>query len=175
MDEICERDRKHAGCSDGFVGDGQSRSKVPKKLFMVWNLRSHGERCRKKTENLQNNQTSGWSGTDVKKTKASLARASSKASLARATTKEIINNTARKGRKDSTKLRGTKTNKKHKPVKNTQGAPRVGITLTTGLTQTGVQATGAQICKRQDSCHRHSQLKNSPIQRMEEAFQCYVV
>ena len=57
-----------------------------------------------------------------------------------------------------------------------------GITLTTGLTQTGGRATGAQICgmtlhiiKRHDRCHRRSWLKNSPIQRMEAAFQCQVV
>ena len=68
----------------------------------------------------------------------------------------------------------------HTPVKNTQsGRTRVGITLTTGLTQTGGRATGAQICgmilngnKRHNSCHRRSRLKNSPTQRMEEAFQC---
>ena len=31
----------------GFVGDGQSRSKVPRKLFMVLNFRPHGERLSK--------------------------------------------------------------------------------------------------------------------------------
>ena len=92
---------------------------------------------------------------------------------ARARTKETVNNTARNGRKDFKKWRRTKTNKKHKLVEDTQS------TLTTGLTQTGGRATGAQICElilhgsnRQDSCHRRSRLNNSPIQHLEETFQC---
>ena len=54
MDEICERDRKRVdrtkkltSCFDVCVGDGQSLLKVPRKLFMVWNLRPDGERVSK--------------------------------------------------------------------------------------------------------------------------------
>ena len=43
----------------------------------------------------------------------------------------------------------------------------------------GGRATGAQICqlilcrsKGQDNCHRHSQLKNSPIRHRVEPFRC---
>ena len=36
--------KKQRACADGFVGDGQSRSKVPRKQFMVWKLRTQGER-----------------------------------------------------------------------------------------------------------------------------------
>ena len=45
MDEICQGYRKrristkkHTACSYEFVGDGQSRSQVPRKRFMLWNL-----------------------------------------------------------------------------------------------------------------------------------------
>ena len=58
MDEICERNRKrqtgtkkHTACADGFVGDGQPRSKVPRELFMVWNLWTRGERLSKDKPN----------------------------------------------------------------------------------------------------------------------------
>ena len=161
-----ELEEKYAACSDGFVGDG------PRNLFMVWNLPPHGERL--STENMQNNQTSGWSGTDDKtKGKPSKGRANKlkPTAKAKARARERVNNTARKGRKDFTKWRSTKTSKKHKPVKTTQsGRTRVGITPT-GLTQTGGRAIGAQICglilhgnKRQDNCHRRSRPKNSPTQ-----------
>ena len=43
--------KKHTACSDGFVGNDQSRSKAPRKLFMVWNLRPHGERLSKEKLN----------------------------------------------------------------------------------------------------------------------------
>ena len=90
------------------------------------------------------------------------------------------NTTARKGRKDSTEWRSTTTRKTHQPVKITQnGRTGVGITLTSGMTQTGGQTIGAQICgltlhgyKRHDSCHRRNLLNNSPIQHTEAAFQC---
>ena len=55
--------------------------------------------CRKKTEYLQNNQTSGWSGTDDK-------------GKGKPGTGGIIT-TSRKGRKDVTKWRGTTTRKTH--------------------------------------------------------------
>ena len=137
---------------------------------------------RKNTEYLQNNQASGWSGTDDKKTKASRARARRKANKtkvgahARTRSKERVNNMARKESKNFTRWRGTKTRRKHKPVKNThtQWADTVGITLTGGLMQTAGRAAGAQICgltlhgnKRHDSCHRRNRLKN-------RAFQCWV-
>ena len=90
-----------------------SKIKSSKKLFMV--VATWREIVEKKTEYLQNNPTSGWSGTDDK-TKASPARAKAraKACLARARAKERAHNTARKGRKDFTKWRGTKTNKKNR-------------------------------------------------------------
>ena len=55
--------RKHPACSDEFVGDGQSRSQVPRKLFMVWNLRSHGERLSNGNLILAKQPMSGWYGT----------------------------------------------------------------------------------------------------------------
>ena len=122
--------------------------------------------CRN-TGYMQNNQTSGWSGTDDKtkgkprKGKPTKARA--KASLirakARTRTQEGVNY-GKKGKTDSTKWRGTKEKQE---------------------TQTGQEykECGAQICrlilhgsKRQDSCHRRSPLMNSPIQHIEDAFQC---
>ena len=68
----------------------------------------------------------------------------------------------------------------HTPVTITQhGQTRVGITLTTGMTQKGGQAIGAQMCaltlhgnKRHDSWLRRHLVKHSPIQRTEAAFQC---
>ena len=116
--------------------------------------------CRKKTEHVQNNPTSGWSGTDDKtKGKPSKGRGKhdkgkgkGKPSEGKGKSKSKrkgLNNTARKERKDFTKWRGTMTNQKHKPVKNTQGGrTRLGITLTTGLTQTAGRVTGAQICEQ---------------------------
>ena len=95
-------EKEQAACSDGHVGDGQSPSKVPRKLSWC-GIYSHMARdCGKNAEHVQNNQTSGWSGTD-EKPKASLARTNppisrEKASLARANARteamERVNNTA---------------------------------------------------------------------------------
>ena len=135
-----------------------------------------------KNEYLQNNKTGGWSGTDDKdKGKPGMGKGKTKArAKARTTTKERVYTTARKGRKDSTEWRSTTTRKTYKPVKITQnGRTRVGIMLTSGMTQTGGQTIGAQICgltlhgyKRHYSCHRRNLLNNSPIQHTEAAFQC---
>ena len=59
-------EKAHAACSDGLVGDGQSRSKVPRKLSwcVIYSHMARG--CGKKAEHVQDNQTSGWSGTDDK-------------------------------------------------------------------------------------------------------------
>ena len=75
VDESFKRDRKlrsgtkrHTACTDGFVGDGQPRSEVPKKLFMVFY--GHMARdCRKKTEYLQENQQTWmiWHGRQRQK------------------------------------------------------------------------------------------------------------
>ena len=141
---------------------------------MVWYLRSHGERLSK--GELRTCKTTkrvdglAWT-TKIKalaRGEASKTKARAKANLvrakARARAKERVNNTARKGRKDVTECRGTKTNKKHEnqPRIHKSGRARVGITLTTGLTQTGGRATGSQICglilhgsKRQDSNPTH--------------------
>ena len=141
--------------------------------------------CRKETEYVQYNQTSGWSGTgDETKGKPGKSKAGTwaKASLARAKTRTREKEKAKttRQRKTFTRWRSTKTNTKHNPVKSAQsGVTRVGITLTSGLTQIGCRATGAQICRlilrggnRKDTCHRHSQLKNSPIRHKMEAFRC---
>ena len=137
--------------------------------------------CRKKTEHMQNNQTSRWLARTTKQ-KANLARVNPTKARAKERTKakDRVNNTARKERKDVMRWSGTKTNKKHKPVKSPQSAlTRVRITLTNGVTQIGGRVTGAQICgqifrgsKRHDNCHRHSQPKNSPIRHRAEAFRC---
>ena len=79
--------------------------------------------------------------------KANKTQAMAKASLVEAKARAIERGKGRKGRKDIAKWRGTKTNKKHNSVNNTQsGRTRDGIAMTTGLTQTGGRATGAQIC-----------------------------
>ena len=137
--------------------------------------------CRKKTEYLQNNQTSGWSGTDDK-TKGKPGKGKGKQDKGKGKGKPSKSRGKGKNKERARQEREghEDRNKKHKPVNNTQsGRTGVGITLTTGLTKTGSRATAAQICglilqgsKRQDNCHRRSRLKNSPIQRMEAAFQC---
>ena len=87
---------------------GSQDHKVPRSLFMVWNLRPHARDCRKNTGYLQNNPTGGWSGTDDTtkgkpvRAKANKTEAREKASpvtvraKARARAKERANNTARK-------------------------------------------------------------------------------
>ena len=60
------RRNTHTPCSDGFVGDGQSRSKVPRNCSWCGIYGHMARECRKKTEYMKNNQTSGWSGTDNK-------------------------------------------------------------------------------------------------------------
>ena len=112
---------------------------------------------------MENTQTSGWSGTDDK-TKGKPDKVKGKQDKGKG-----------KGKPSKGKCK-SKRKRKGKPVKNTKsGRTRVGITLTTGLTQTGGRATGVQICgmilrgsKLQDSCHRRSRFKNNPTQRMEE-------
>ena len=83
MDEICERNRKrqtgtkkHTACADGFVGDGQSRSKVPRELFMVWNLWTRGERLSKDKPNTckTTKQVDGLVRTTKAKAKASASK-----------------------------------------------------------------------------------------------------
>ena len=78
---------------------------------------------RKKTEDMQNNPTSGWSGTDDKakgkpgkgKGKQDKGTGKSKPSKDKGKSKSIGKGKqhGKKGRKDFTKWRGTKTNKKH--------------------------------------------------------------
>ena len=103
--------------------------------------------CRKKTEYLQINQTSGWFDTDTKgkpstgKGKGEQDKGKGKDKLGKgkysSKNSEKDNNTARKGRTDLTRWRGTKTRKKPKPVKKTQsGRTRVGMTLTIGRMKT---------------------------------------
>ena len=141
MDEVYERDRKtlnfheekHTTCSDRFVGDGQPRPKVPRKLFTVWNLRSHGERERLSKENIiltkQTNEWMVWHGRE--KAKASPARAKG-----RNKTKGKGKQHGKKGKTGCHEMEGTKTRKKHNSVNNTQsGRTRVGNMLTAGLMQ----------------------------------------
>ena len=148
MDEVYERDRKtlnfheekHTTCSDRFVGDGQPRPKVPRKLFTVWNLRSHGERERLSKENIiltkQTNEWMVWHGRE--KAKASPARAKG-----RNKTKGKGKQHGKKGKTGCHEMEGTKTRKKHNSVNNTQsGRTRVGNMLTAGLMQTGGEVCG---------------------------------
>ena len=124
--------------------------------------------CRKKTEFVQNNQTSGWSGTDDKtkgkpgKGKGKQDKGNGTGELGKGKSKSKNGKGKQHGKKRKKgchEMEGAKANKKLKPVKNTQsGWTRVGITLTTELTRTGGRVTGAQICgrilhgsKRQDS------------------------
>ena len=57
MDVICQWSRtrsigmKHAANTDGFVSDRQPKSRVPRKLFMVWDQRLHCERLSKQKPN----------------------------------------------------------------------------------------------------------------------------
>ena len=132
---------------------------------MVWNLRTHGERLSKETEYLQNNQTSGWSGTDGKgKGKPGKGKDTNK-------NKAKGKHHGKKGKKELHEM------EEHDDTQDTQTSQdytewtRGGITLTTGLAQTGGQATGAQICgltlhgnKRHDRWHRRNLLETSTIQ-----------
>ena len=112
------------------------------------------------------------------KPKASPARAKANKTKARAKTKERENNTARKGRKDFTKWRARRQtrNTEHKTgQENTEWVD----TSWDHADNTGGRVAGAQICgmilhgsKLQDSCHRRCRPKHSPVQRMEEAYQC---
>ena len=126
MHEIFERDRKtlkkQTSCTDGFVRGVQSRSKVPRKQFTVWNLRSYGARLLKENRILarQPIEWMVWHG------RRNQRQAQHGQGQRQARTKERVNKTARKGRKDITRWRGTKTRKKHKPVKNTQSGHEWG-------------------------------------------------
>ena len=131
----------------------QSRSKVPRQLLMVWNIRD------------------GLARTT--KTKASPARAEAKASKTKGKGKGKNHNyTARKGRKDLTELRGTTTRKTHKPVKIYTEWTDVTWDQVNNWTDAYDWNTTQDRNKRQDRCHRRNRLKSSPIQRLEEAFQC---
>ena len=143
------------------------------------------EETLKKNEYLQNNQTSGWSrhGQGQRQARHRQEQATPGKVKGKNKNKGRSEHHGKKGKKGFSKWRSTKTSKKHKLVKVTQnGRTQVGITLTTGLTQTGGRATGAQMRgltlhgnKWHDSCRRRSWLKNSQVQRTEEAFQCEVV
>ena len=106
---------------------------------MVWTLRSHAERLSKQTKRVD-----GLARTT--KAKATPARARARAK-ARARTKERVNYTGKEGRKDFHEMEGHENKQEtQNRVKNTpSGRTRIGITLTTGLMQTGGRATGAQI------------------------------
>ena len=82
VDESFKRDRKlrtstkrHTACTDGFVGDGQPRSEVPKKLHGV--SRTHGEGLAREPTNM-------YDLARTTEAKASLARAKTKGSKSKA-------------------------------------------------------------------------------------------
>ena len=133
----------------------QSISKVRRKLCMVWNSRPHGERLSKENRVLAkqpNKWMSGMYDTGKGKGKKSKGKRKGKGKpgkgkKARTKTREWVNTTPRKERNDLTKWRGTTIRKTHKLVKHTQsGRTRVGITLTTGLTEIGGHTIGAHMC-----------------------------
>ena len=122
---------------------------------MVWNFRATWrEFVERKPNTCKTNQTSGWSGADDKG-KGKIGTGKGKGEPGKGKGKGNLGKGKGKGEQQGQKWKkrisrnegGTKTSKKHKPVKNTQsGRTRVGITLTTGLMQTGGRATAAQIC-----------------------------
>ena len=151
--------------------------------------RAKARDCRKQTEYLQNNQTSGWSGTDDKskgkpgtgKGKGKHYKGKSKdkpeKGKGKSKNKEKGKQHGKKGKNGFHKMEGHEdTQETQTGQEYTEWTDTSWTTLTAGLMQTVGGATGVQICghgsKRQDSCHRRSRLKNSPIQRTEAAFQC---
>ena len=116
----------HPACAVGLVGDGQSRINNFKGTDCSWcGTYGHMARdCRKQTEYTQNNQTSGWSGTDDKdkgnpgigkgKHKQDQGKGKGKSDQGKDKNKKKkgANTTARKVRQHLTKWRGT-TNSRH--------------------------------------------------------------
>ena len=99
----------------------------PRKLFIVWNSRSCGERLSKENRMFakQPKQVDGRARTTQAKAGRARARAKTSKTKARARartrTKEWVNTTTRKEKKGIQDMEGgTTTRKKHKPVKNTQ-------------------------------------------------------
>ena len=106
---------------------------------------------RKKNEYLQNNQTSGWSGTDDKsKSKPGTGKGRGKQDKGKGKGKPGRGKSKNKNKR-KIKHHGKKVKKgfhemEGHAVKNTQNGrrrTRLGITLTAGLMQTGGRATGA--------------------------------
>ena len=99
---------------------------------MVWNVRTHARDCRKKTEYLQNNQTSGWSGTDdTNKGKPTTGRGQGKRDKGKGKgkpgkvkgknhNKGQGKHHGHKGKKGFHEMEGTTTLNSHKPVKMTR-------------------------------------------------------
>ena len=155
---------------------------------MVWNLRSHGETDgRKETEYLQ----SGGLAWTIKpkaspaqaRAKASKSKARAKASLARvnarARTNRRVNNTAR-GKNGFLEMPEREdTQETQTRQKYTEWTDTIWDHADSWTDADWCSSDWSQICemtlhgnKRHDSCQRRSRLKNSPIQLMEEAFQC---
>ena len=59
-------EKEHAACSDGLAGDGSQDQKFQGNCSRCGSYSHMARDCRKKAEYMQNNQTSGWSGTDDK-------------------------------------------------------------------------------------------------------------
>ena len=144
------------------------------------------ETVERKPNTCNTTKQRGWSGTDDKgKDKPGTGKGKGKQDKGKGKGKNKNKGKGKhhgkKGKNEFHEMEG------HDDAQDTQtgqhdteyGRTRVGITLTTGLTQTGDRGTGAQICgltvhgnKRHDICQRHNLLKNTPIQCTEAAFQC---
>ena len=119
MDEICKIDRtrcispkKHTSCTNGFGDDGQSRSKISRKLFMVWNFTATWrEIVERKPSTCKTNQTSGWSGTDDKgKGKIGTGKGKGEPGKGKGKSKNKgkVNNRAKRGRKGFLEMKGAR-------------------------------------------------------------------
>ena len=136
---------------------GSQEQKLQGNCSWCGNSRLHGERLsEEKTEYMQNNQTSGWSGTDDK-TKGKPSKGKGKQDKGKGKCKpgKGKGNSKNKGKgtQHGKKKKKKSRNGGHEDKQDTQTGQEytewtdsIWITLTTGLTQTGGRATGSQIC-----------------------------
>ena len=145
--------------------------------------------CRKTTKYIQDRQTNTWSDTDDKG-KRRLGNGKGRQGKGKGQRATGSKGQRRKGKKQNTprhereehshQMEGTTPRQTHKPVGSAQnGRIHLGISLTTGLTQTGGPVTEAQILgmnlhgiQQHDSWYCRNLLQNSLIQRPEAASQC---
>ena len=123
-----------------------SQDQVSRKLFMVWSPRSHGKRVSEENRILATLPNKARAGQRHGQRRGHTRQRQKEKETWQGKGK---NKNKKKGcpARQEKEERITRGHKTHKPVKITQsGRTRVGITLTTGMTQTGGQTIGAQIC-----------------------------